>query len=67
MSTPESADGAQRWLWVVAIVFSVVVLGLGVWVSVTTGQWLALLLAAGLTAPVDVMVMRRVRRRPLAG
>ena len=65
MSTQRSADRTQRWPWVVGILFSAVILGVGVWVSVVTGQWLALVLAVGLTAPIDVMLMRRHQRRPM--
>ncbi|MEC5182902.1 hypothetical protein RCH12_000345 [Cryobacterium sp. MP_3.1] len=44
------------WLW------SVVVLGLGLWVSLATGEWIALLCAAGLVIlPVGGLALRAGR------
>ncbi|PWC07910.1 hypothetical protein [Mycetocola zhujimingii] len=50
-----------RWLWVVALVWTLVVIGLGLWVALSTGQWIALVLAFALAAPIDVMLVRRSR------
>ncbi|TFC58655.1 MULTISPECIES: hypothetical protein [unclassified Cryobacterium] len=45
------------WLW------SVAVLGLGLWVSLATGEWIALLCAAGLVIlPIGGLALRA--RRP---
>ena len=39
---------SPRWIRPVAIVYIVVVLAIGLWVSLATGEWLALLCAFGL-------------------
>jgi len=45
------------WVW------SVLVLGIGLWVSLATGEWIALLCAAGLVIlPVGGLALRA--RRP---
>jgi uncharacterized membrane protein (DUF2068 family) len=45
--------GASRapWVTIVILVYAVTVLGLGLWASIATGQWLALVLAVALVAP----------------
>jgi uncharacterized membrane protein (DUF2068 family) len=47
------ARGASRapWVTIVIAVYAVTVLGLGLWASIATGQWLALVLAVALVAP----------------
>jgi hypothetical protein len=55
------------WVWVFAVGYSILVLGAGVWVSAATGNWFVVLLAVGLTAPVEVLLLRRHRRRAAAG
>jgi hypothetical protein len=47
------ARGASRapWVTIVIIVYGVAVLGGGLWVSIATGQWIAMVLALGLVAP----------------
>jgi ABC-type transport system involved in cytochrome bd biosynthesis fused ATPase/permease subunit len=47
------ARGASRapWVTIVILVYAVTVLGLGLWASIATGQWLALVLAVALVAP----------------
>lgn len=62
MSAPSSTSTYSPWLWIVAAVWTAVTIGLGLWVAVATGQWIALVLAIGLAAPIDVMVIRRVRQ-----
>jgi Flp pilus assembly protein TadB len=52
-----------EWVVVAAAIYSAVILGAGAWVSVTTGNWLAFLLAVALTAPVEVFLFTRQRRR----
>lgn len=59
MSTQFSSDRAPRWVWVVAGLYSILVLGVGVWLSLALGEWIPVVLAFGLVAPVDVMVVRR--------
>ena len=45
------------WLW------SVVVLGVGFWVSLATGEWIALVCAAGLVIlPLGGLALRARRR-----
>ncbi|WP_166877670.1 hypothetical protein [Salinibacterium sp. ZJ450] len=51
------------WVWVGAAIYSALILGVGVWASVATGQWFALVLSLGLVAPIDVLLIRRYRRR----
>ncbi|MBG6238342.1 hypothetical protein IWX78_001297 [Mycetocola sp. CAN_C7] len=63
MSTRDAASGISTRAWVLAGVYSAVVLGAGIWVTVATGQWFVLLLAIGLTAPVEVLLLSRHRRR----
>ena len=61
MTARKSAEHPARWVWIVAVVWTVVALGLGVWVAVATREWIVLLLALGLTAPLDVMLIRSRR------
>jgi hypothetical protein len=51
--TTSVARGTARapWVTIVILIYAVTVLGLGVWVSVATGQWIALVLAIALVAP----------------
>ncbi|MET1051243.1 MAG: hypothetical protein ABWX65_01250 [Mycetocola sp.] len=63
MSIREPSPGISARTWILAGVYSVVILGAGVWASVATGQWFVLLLAIGLTAPVEVLLLTRHRRR----
>ena len=51
---------------VFAAVYSAIVLGAGLWVSIATGNWFALVLAIGLTAPVEVLLVSRHKRRTAA-
>jgi hypothetical protein len=63
------ARGASRapWITIVILVFAAVVLGLGLWVSIATGQWVALVLAVALVAPWESLWVtwqaRRAARR----
>ncbi|MBO0909691.1 hypothetical protein [Arthrobacter sunyaminii] len=34
--------------WVVPVVYCLLIIGLGLWVSVATGEWIAMVCAAGL-------------------
>ena len=61
MSASPNPSSYPRWLWVVALVWSLVIIGLGLWVAVTTGSWIAVILAFALAAPIDVMLFRRSR------
>ena len=60
MSASTSAVGFPVWMWVTAIISTTVIVGVGLWVSITTGQWLALVLAIGLSAPIDVLLIRGI-------
>ena len=57
---PEPSVGRSTlfgWLW------SVVVLGVGFWVSLATGEWIALVCAAGLVIlPLGGLALRARRR-----
>lgn len=61
MSTSSDTSTPPRWLWIVALVWTLAVIGLGLWVALSTGQWIALVLAFALAAPIDVMLVRRSR------
>ena len=50
-------------VWILAAGYSALVLGAGLWVALATGNWFAVLLAVGLTAPVEVLLLSRHRRR----
>lgn len=59
------ARGTSRtpWVTIVILVFTAAVLGLGLWVSIATGQWIALVLAVALVAPWESLwVTWRTRR-----
>ncbi len=61
-SSSAQATPFAPWLWVVAVLWSALVVGAGLWIAVSTGQWIAVLLALGLAAPIDVMLIRRWSR-----
>ncbi|WP_460942026.1 hypothetical protein [Okibacterium endophyticum] len=63
MSTRSTPEGPPARVWVAAVAYTVAILSLGVWVSAATGQWFALVLAVGLSAPIDVLLVRRHQRR----
>ena len=64
MSANSSSVVPPRWVWIVAAVWTVVALGVGVWVALSTGEWMVVVLAIGLTAPLDVMLVRCRRGMP---
>ncbi|SFN53151.1 hypothetical protein [Mycetocola miduiensis] len=65
--THRAASGLPTPLvWGLAAGYSALVLGAGVWVSLATGNWFAVLFAIGLTAPVEVLLLSRHRRRKAA-
>lgn len=47
------ARGTSRapWVTIVILVYAAAVLGVGLWLSITTGQWIILVLAVALVAP----------------
>lgn len=57
--------GASRapWVTIVILVFAATVIGLGLWVSITTGQWIALVLAVALVAPWESLWVTWQTRR----
>ncbi|KGJ72304.1 hypothetical protein GY21_16260 [Cryobacterium roopkundense] len=58
MSTAR-VSSSPTWIWTVGIVYSVVILGIGFWASLATGEWIALLCAAGLVVvPVGGVALR---------
>ena len=56
-----------EWVLVLGAIVSALLFGAGAWIGATTGNWLALVLAVGLTAPIEVMLYRRHRRRAADG
>jgi hypothetical protein len=55
------------WVSIVIIVYAVAVLGLGLWASITTGQWLVLVLAVALVAPWESLWVTWQTRRAARG
>jgi hypothetical protein len=51
MSNRAVAGLPAAWVWGLAVGYPVLVLGAGLWVSLTDGNWFAVVLAIGLTAP----------------
>ena len=43
-----AAAPSPRWIWISALGYSLVVLGIGLWMSLATGEWVALLCASAL-------------------
>ena len=59
-----AAGPSPRWIWISALVYSLVVLGIGLWMSVATGDLLALLCASALVVlPVAGVAARSRTRR----
>jgi len=59
MSTPNAHLSLKRWI-LIAVVYSAVVIALGVWVSVASGEWLALVCALGLViVPLGIAGRRK--------
>jgi len=48
---------------IVIITYSAIILGLGLWVSITTGYWIALVLALALVAPWESLWVTWQTRR----
>ena len=62
MSTAQITS-SQRQIWNVGIVYSLVILAIGLWVSLATGEWIALLCAGGLVVfPVSGVALLRSRK-----
>jgi hypothetical protein len=51
------------WVTIVIISYSTIILGLGLWVSIATGQWIALVLALALVAPWESLWVTWQTRR----
>ncbi|TFD09314.1 MULTISPECIES: hypothetical protein [unclassified Cryobacterium] len=61
MSTAQ-INPSQHWIWFFGIVYSVVILGIGLWVSLVTGEWIAILCAVGLVlVPIGGLAVRSRR------
>lgn len=59
MSTPNSHLSLKRWI-LIAVVYSAVIVALGLWVSVASGEWLALVCALGLViVPLGIAGRRK--------
>lgn len=61
--SPHQSRLSTPVVWILASGYSALILGAGLWVSIATGNWFAVLLAIGLTAPVEVLLLSRYRRR----
>jgi len=60
--TVDQASVTRRRTTVLGWLWSVLVLGVGLWVSLATGEWIAMLCAAGLVIlPVGGMALRARR------
>jgi len=46
--TATRIERINRRIWVFAIVYSLAVVGVGVWVAFATGEWIAIVVALGL-------------------
>jgi glucose dehydrogenase len=59
------ARSASRapWVTIVIIIYGVAVLGGGLWLSIATGQWIALVLAVTLVAPWESLWLTWRTRR----
>jgi glucose dehydrogenase len=59
------ARSASRapWVTIVIIIYGVAVLGGGLWLSISTGQWIALVLAVALVAPWESLWLTWRTRR----
>jgi glucose dehydrogenase len=59
------ARSASRapWVTIVIIIYGVAVLGGGLWLSIATGQWIALVLAVALVAPWESLWLTWRTRR----
>ena len=57
--TKSQTTASPRWVWIAALIYSVTLLAIGLWVSLATGEWIALLSASGLVVvPVGVLAFR---------
>jgi uncharacterized membrane protein (DUF2068 family) len=64
MSTAQITS-SRRLIWAGAIVYSLAIPAMGLWVSLATGEWIALLLAGGLVVfPVGGVAFLRSRKPP---
>jgi glucose dehydrogenase len=64
------ARGASRapWVTIVILIYGIAVLGGGLWLSIATGQWIALVLAVALIAPWESLWLTwRTRRDARTG
>ncbi|MBH0010284.1 hypothetical protein ESZ53_00920 [Salinibacterium sp. UTAS2018] len=56
-----------RWAWVSLALYSVTIIAVGLWASIATGEWIALVSASGLVVlPLGVMAYRQssTQRQP---
>lgn len=53
------SNTSRRWTWTFGIVYSVVILSIGLWVALATGEWIALACASGLVIiPIGGLAVR---------
>lgn len=63
MATTQQTS-SPRWILIVGWLWSVIILGVGLVVSLATGEWIALLCAAGLVILPIGSLLFRARRMP---
>lgn len=62
--TKSHAAVLSRRMLALAIIYSVLMLAIGLWVSLATGEWIALLCASGLVVvPVGALAVRTKKSR----
>jgi len=59
MSTAQ-ITASRRRIWAGGVVYSLVILAIGLWVSLATGEWIALVCAGGLVVfPISGVALLR--------
>ncbi|MGV8911912.1 MAG: hypothetical protein ACOH14_04775 [Rhodoglobus sp.] len=62
--TKSQAAASPGWVWGLAATYSLLILAAGLWVSVATGEWIALVCVSGLILlPLGGLARRRSRTR----
>lgn len=57
-------ERTNRRIWVFAVLYSLTIMGLGLWVTSASGEWIAIVCATGLVIlPIRAIGWRTDRRR----